>query len=114
MENSVFCPIESASAIRAGLIYEGSENMSKLINVPSIFEKIGEPLQLFEGTYISESDPTVTTILAGLSFPTNRLLSLEKSLEKNKDRLQNLIKKEHTQKYESRVSWAYNLKSKNR
>lgn len=114
LENSVFCPIESASAIRAGLIYEGSENMSKLINVPSIFEKIGEPLQLFEGTYISESDPTVTTILAGLSFPTNRLLSLEKSLEKNKDRLQNLIKKEHTQKYESRVSWAYNLKSKNR
>ena len=113
-ENSVFCPIESASAIRAGLIYEGPENMSKLINVPSIFEKIGEPLQLFEGTYISESDPTVTTILAGLSFPTNRLLSLEKSLEKNKDRLQNLIKKEHTQKYESRVSWAYNLKSKNR
>jgi len=112
MENSVFCPIESASPIRAGLIYEGSENMSRLINVPSVFERIGEPLQLFEGTYNSESDPTVTTILAGLSFPTNRLLSLEHSLEKNKDRLQNLMKKEHTQKYESRVSWSYNLKPK--
>ena len=104
--------MESESAIRAGLIYEGPENMSKLINVPSIFEKIGEPLQLFEGTYISESDPTVTTILAGLSFPISRLLSLEQPLEKNKDRLQNLVKKEHTQKYRSRVSWAYNLESK--
>ncbi|WP_394236981.1 cell division protein FtsZ [Niallia oryzisoli] len=112
LENSVFCPIESASPIRAGLIYEGSENMSRLINVPSVFERIGEPLQLFEGTYNSESDPTVTIILSGLSFPTNRLLSLEHSLEKNKDRLQNLMKKEHTQKYESRVSWSYNLKPK--
>ena len=110
--NSIFCPVESTGVIRAGLIYEGPENMSKLINVPSIFEKIGEPLQLFEGTYISESDPTVTTILAGLSFPTRRLLSLEQSLEKNKDRLQNLVKKEHTQKYESRISWASNLKAK--
>ena len=110
--NSIFCPVESTGVIRAGLIYEGPEKMSKLINVPSIFEKIGEPLQLFEGTYISESDPTVTTILAGLSFPTRRLLSLEQSLEKNKDRLQNLVKKEYTQNYESRVSWASNLKAK--
>ncbi len=111
-ENSIFCPVESTGVIRAGLIYEGPENMSKLINVPAIFEKIGEPLQLFEGTYISESDPTVTTILAGLSFPTRRLLSIEQSLEKNKDRLQKLVKKEYTQKYESRVSWASNLKAK--
>ena len=53
-ENSIFCPVESTGVIRAGLIYEGPENMSKLINVPAIFEKIGEPLQIiFEGTYIS-------------------------------------------------------------
>jgi hypothetical protein len=86
--------------------------MSKLINVPSIFESIGEPLQLFEGTYFSETDPTITTILAGFSFPTRRLLSLEDSLEKNKDRLQNLVNKELSQRYESRVSWASNLKAK--
>jgi cell division GTPase FtsZ len=110
--NSIFCPVESTGVIRAGLIYEGPENMSKLINVPSIFEKVGEPLQLFEGTYISESDPTIITILAGLPFPTRRLLSLEETLEKNKDRLQNLVNKEYTQKYESRISWASNLKVK--
>jgi hypothetical protein len=69
-------------------------------------------LQLFEGTYISESDPTITTILSGLSFPSRRLLSLEESLEKNRDRLQNLVKKEYTQHYQSRVSWASDLKSK--
>lgn len=111
--NSIFCPVESQGVIRAGLIYEGPENISKLIHVPSIFERVGEPLQLFEGTYISETDPTITTILSGLSFPTHRLLSLEESLEKNKDRLQNLVKKEHTQKYESGISWASNLKLKN-
>jgi tubulin-like protein CetZ len=110
--NSIFCPVESQGVIRAGLIYEGPENNSKLINVPSIFEKVGEPLQLFEGTYISETDPTITTILAGLSFPTRRLLSLEESLEKNKERLQNLVKNEHTQKYESTISWASDLKVK--
>jgi tubulin-like protein CetZ len=110
--NSIFCPVESTGVIRAGLIFEGPENMSKLINVPSIFEKIGEPLQLFEGTYISESDPTITTILAGLPFPTRRLFALEEPLEKNKDRLQSLVNKEHTQKYESRISWASNLKAK--
>lgn len=110
--NSIFCPVESQGVIRAGLIYEGPENISKLINVPSIFEKVGEPLQLFEGTYISETDPTITTILAGLSFPTRRLSSIEESLEKNKERLQNLVKKEHTQKYESKISWATNLKLK--
>jgi tubulin-like protein CetZ len=110
--NSIFCPVESTGVIRAGLIYEGPEKMSKLIHMPSIFERVGEPLQLFEGTYISEADPTITTILAGLSFPTRRLLSLEESLEKNKDRLQNLVNKEHTQKYESRVSWASSLKAK--
>ncbi|PLR89761.1 cell division protein FtsZ [Bacillus sp. T33-2] len=110
--NSIFCPVESAGVIRAGLIYEGPEQNSKLISVPSVFERVGEPVQLFEGTYISESDPTVTTILAGLSFPSRRLLALEESIEKNKERLQNLVSKEHTQKYESRISWAYNLKTK--
>lgn len=77
--------------------------------MPSIFEKIDEPLQLFEGTYISESDPTVTTILVGLSFPTHRLLSLEK----NKDRLRMLVKMEYIHKYDSQVSWASDLKTKN-
>ncbi|MDQ1146100.1 cell division GTPase FtsZ [Bacillus sp. SORGH_AS 510] len=110
--NSIFCPVESKGVIRAGLIYEGPENISKLINVPSIFERVGEPLQLFEGTYISETDPTITTILAGLPFPTRRLSTLEEPLEKNKERLQNLVNKEHTQKYESRISWASNLKLK--
>ncbi|WP_245640361.1 cell division protein FtsZ [Neobacillus massiliamazoniensis] len=110
--NSIFCPVETTGVIRAGLIYEGPENMSKLINVPSIFERIGEPLELFEGTYITDSDPTITTILAGLPFPNRRMQSIEESLEKNKDRLQNLVNKEYTQRYESRVSWASNLKAK--
>jgi tubulin-like protein CetZ len=108
--NSIFCPVESQGVIRAGLIYEGPENISKLINVPSIFERVGEPLQLFEGTYISENDPTITTILAGLSFPTRRMLAVEETIEKNRDRLQNLVKKESSQKYESRITWASNLK----
>jgi len=110
--NSIFCPVETQGVIRAGLIYEGPEYMSKLINVPAIFESVGEPLQLFEGTYISEKDPTITTILAGLSFPTRRLHILEESLEKNKERLQSLVQKEQTQKYESGVSWASSLKHK--
>jgi tubulin-like protein CetZ len=110
--NTIFCPVESTGVIRAGIIYEGPENISKLINVPSIFERIGEPVQLFEGTYMSECDPTITTILAGLPFPTRRLLAIEESIEKNRDRLQNLVKKEHTQKYDSRISWASNLRAK--
>lgn len=110
--NSIFCPVESQGVIRAGLIYEGPENISKLINVPSIFQKVGEPLQLFEGTYISDADPTFTTILAGLSFPTRRLQNLEESLERNKDRLQKLVNKEYTQTYKSRATWATDLKAK--
>jgi len=110
--NSIFCPVEAAGVIRAGLIYEGPEKMAKLINVPAVFEKVGEPLELFEGTYISESDPTITTILAGLPFPARRMQTLEESLEKNKDRLQNLVKKEYSQKYESRITWASNLKAR--
>ena len=110
--NSIFCPVESQGVIRAGLIYEGPENMAKLINVPAIFERIGEPLQLFEGTYVSEADPTITTILAGVPFPSRRLLALEELLEKNRNRLQNLVNKEYTQNYQSRVAWASNLKQK--
>lgn len=110
--NSIFCPVESMGVIRAGVIYEGPEKMANLINVPGVFERVGEPLELFEGTYITESDPTITTILAGLPFPARRMKALEESLEKNKERLQGLVKKEHTQKYESRISWASNLKAK--
>lgn len=109
---SIFCPVESTGVIRAGIIYEGPEKAAKLINVPAVFERVGEPLELFEGTYISESDPTITTILAGLPFPAKRMHALEESLEKNKDRLQNLVSKEQTQKYESGISWASNLKVK--
>ncbi|WP_042357382.1 cell division protein FtsZ [Bacillus rubiinfantis] len=111
-QNSIFCPVESQGVIRAGLIYEGPEKMASLINVPAIFEKVGEPLELFEGTYISEADPTITTILAGLPFPSRRMLAIEEAIEKNKLRLQNLVKKERTQVYESRISWASNLKVK--
>ncbi|WP_147534616.1 cell division protein FtsZ [Bacillus marasmi] len=110
--HSIFCPVEAMGVIRAGLIYDGPERISKLINAPAIFEKIGEPVQLFEGTYLSDGDPTITTILAGLSFPTRRLLSLEESLEKNRERLQSLVNKEYSQKYKSRVSWASNLKTR--
>ncbi len=110
--HSIFCPVDTVGVIRAGLIYEGPETVSKLINVPAIFEGIGEPVELFEGTYISETDPTITMILAGLSFPRRRLQSLEESLEKNKERLQFLVNKEHTEKYESQVPWASNLKAK--
>ncbi|WP_462413020.1 FtsZ/tubulin family protein [Neobacillus sp. Marseille-QA0830] len=110
--NSIFCPVESTGVIRAGLIYEGPEAMAKLINAPSIFEPVGEPLELFEGTYITESDPTVTTVLAGLSFPARRLKALVESIEKNRDRLQSLVSKEHSQKYESKIQWASNLKVK--
>ncbi|WP_174733296.1 cell division protein FtsZ [Mesobacillus harenae] len=110
--NSIFCPVESTGVIRAGQIYQGPENVTKLINVPSIFERVGEPVELFEGTYITESDPTITTILAGLSFPSRRLQTLEDTLIKNRDRLQMLVNKEHTQKYESKVSWASSLKAK--
>ncbi|WP_043931914.1 tubulin-like doman-containing protein [Bacillus sp. EB01] len=111
--NSVFCPVESAGVIRAGLIYEGPENVSKLINIPSIFERVGEPIELFEGTYITETDPSVTTILAGFSFPTRRLQVMEDMLTKNRDRLLGLVQKEHTQKYESKIAWASNLKARN-
>jgi len=110
--NSVFCPVESPGVIRAGLIYQGPENISKLVNVPSIFETVGEPLELFEGTYITDSDPTVTTILAGMPFPSRRLQALEDFLEKNKDRLQSLVNKEQTQKYESQIAWASILKAR--
>ncbi|MED1205282.1 cell division protein FtsZ [Heyndrickxia acidicola] len=110
--NSIFCPVESTGVIRAGLIFEGPEHFTKLINVPAIFERVGEPLQLFEGTYVTETDPTITTVLAGLPFPSRRLFALEESLEKNKDRLQTLVSNEYTQKYESRISWASNLKIK--
>ncbi|WP_040205283.1 FtsZ/tubulin family protein [Neobacillus jeddahensis] len=110
--NSIFCPVESTGVIRAGLIYEGPEKMAKLINVPAIFERVGEPLELFEGTYISESDPTITTVLAGLAFPTRRLQVLEDFLEKNKDRLQSLVNKEQTQHYESQITWSSNLKAR--
>jgi tubulin-like protein CetZ len=110
--NSIFCPVESTGVIRAGLVYEGSEKVTKLINVPSIFERTGEPLQLFEGTYISESDPTITTILAGMPFPFSRLAALEDSVEKNKERLQSLVSKESSQKYESRMSWSSYLTPK--
>ncbi len=110
--NTVFCPVESTGVIRAGLIYEGPEKMTKLINVPAVFERVGEPLELFEGTYISETDPTITTILAGMPFPSRRMLAIEESLEKNKERLQNLVKKEFTQAYASRITWASSLKAR--
>ncbi|MBM4763519.1 cell division protein FtsZ [Bacillus sp. B15-48] len=110
--NSIFCPVESTGVIRASLIYDGPENMAKLIHVPSIFQKVGEPLQLFEGTYLSETDPTITTILAGLPFPSRRMLALEETIEKNKERLEKLVNKEHTQKYKSKITWASELKAK--
>jgi tubulin-like protein CetZ len=110
--NTIFCPVDTVGVIRAGLIYEGPEQVSKLISAPAIFERIGEPVELFEGTYISDTDPTVTMILAGLSFPRRRMQVLEESLEKNKERLQFLVNKEHSERYESQVSWASNLKAK--
>ncbi|PLS18742.1 hypothetical protein CVD28_06400 [Bacillus sp. M6-12] len=91
--NSVFCPVESEGVIRAGLIYEEPENDSKLSNLPSIFERVGEPIELFEGTYISESDTSITTIFSGQSFPTRRLQIMEDMLTKNRDRLMCLLQK---------------------
>jgi cell division GTPase FtsZ len=109
--NSIFAPIETPEIVRAGLIYEGPERSTRLINLPSIFKKVGEPLQLFEGTYISDSDATVTTVLSGLSFPVKRLGVMEESLERDKERFQTIVQRAHTQRYNPNLDWASDLKT---
>ncbi|GIM47953.1 cell division protein FtsZ [Collibacillus ludicampi] len=106
---SVFAPIETVGVVKAGLIYEGPEGLSKLISVPALFERIGEPLLLFEGNYPNESDAVITSILTGLPFPEKRLNLMKESLEQNRERLQSLVQKARTQKYEAKVDWVSSL-----
>lgn len=82
-EKSVFTDIEFDQIVRAGVVFDGDEELMQFLDYSKIFSKFKNPvLDLFEGNYHDKLG-TVTTILSGLSWCNTRLQQIEYLIEQN-------------------------------
>lgn len=106
LNNSLFAPLEYDGVVRRiGFIYELDDKATKDATHEQIVREVGKPLEVFEGFYKPSKDGknTVVTILAGLSYPEDRIADSKKVLESSKDDLS--IKREYNVLTEVDTGW---------
>lgn len=82
-DNSVFVNLDYDKVVkRVGFIFEVSDKITGLINHNTINRDLGLPLEIFEGIYKSEKEQRIISILTGLSFPENKIKSIDETLNK--------------------------------
>lgn len=82
-DNSVFVNLDYDKIVkRVGFIFEVSDKITGLINHNTINRDLGLPLEIFEGIYKSEKEQRIISILTGLSFPENKIKSIDETLNK--------------------------------
>lgn len=84
-EKSIFSPIDYTQVVRAGIIFDGTEQLLENIEYEQVFDVFvnGMPIDLFEGTFV-ESDGIVLSILSGLPWINERLSEIEDTINKGK------------------------------
>lgn len=82
--NSVFAKLDYDKVVkRVGYIFEINEKLTRIINHNLINRDLGIPMEVFEGIYrVVNNTPRVISILAGLSFPSNKIEEIDNTLEK--------------------------------
>lgn len=89
--SSVFVNLDYDKVVkRVGYIFEIPEKLTRIINHQTINRDLGMPMEIFEGIYKINEHPRVISILTGLSFPSNKIKSIDETLEK----VQGIVKKE--------------------
>lgn len=84
-KKSIFAPINYKQVIRAGIIFDGTEQLLENLNVDTLFDAFenGMPIDLFEGTYL-DSEGTIISILSGLPWINSRIQEIEDVINKGK------------------------------
>lgn len=84
-QSSVFTKVNEDKVVRAGIVFDGQEELMSLINHELIFSNFhnGLPVDLFEG-YYHEQQERLLTILSGLSWCSDRLQDIENSIDSEK------------------------------
>lgn len=104
INNSIFADIEfDRNIIRAGMIYELSDNQIKYINNGKIFKNIGKPFDLYQGFY-NTNKGIISPILSGLSFPNSTLEKIDISVFKEEQQMQERLSNSKQQSFKSKSS----------
>ncbi|MBZ4649150.1 hypothetical protein [Thermosipho sp. (in: thermotogales)] len=102
LEINIFTDIQFDKVItKAGIIYEVEEQIFNLIDNKTILKNIGNPVDLFEGYYLSGKN-SITVILSGMTFPFNTLKEIDDSLQNDRDKIKNTIEIVKTQQFKSK------------
>lgn len=114
LEVNIYADIQFDKVVgKAGMIYEVDESTFKLIDNGLIFKNIGNPIDLFEGYYVSGKNH-ITTILSGLTFPFNTLKEIDESIASNSEQLQTTIETIKNQSFKSKSFEILNMIRQNR
>lgn len=102
--NSIFTPIQYEQIFRAGIIFDGNEQLMEWLSYKKLFEVFsnGMPVDLFEGNY-NEKKGTVISILSGLNWIHNRIEEIDNLIDIQKSKLQEINKTEYKSKNTSKT-----------
>lgn len=103
--NSIFTNTNFNQVLRAGIIFDGQEELMEYIQYEKIFNKFknGMPIDLFEGNY-HDQDGTVISILTGLSWCNTRLKEIEHIIEERGKNAEIALSETENQDYVSPVT----------
>lgn len=104
-ESSIYTPVEyqGIGPVRAAVLYEGPEGVTRHIDPAVIFSNLGEPFELFEGTYPGQGEGVITTLLTGLPWPVERMRKVEEELEAKREVIERQIQTAYGGRFESKV-----------
>lgn len=108
-ETSVYTPVEyqGIGPVRAAVLYEGPEGVTRHIDPVAIFSNLGEPFELFEGTYPGQGEGVITTLLTGLPWPVERMRKVEEELEARKAVIERQIQTAYGGRFESKLGGVF-------
>jgi len=112
---SPFAKTDLKSISKAAMVVDVPTELTTYLQVDSIFEEIGFPLEIFTGIFEKDKDkPTIYSLLTGLPYPMGVLKELEEDVKREEKRITESLQKTRKQAFTVNTSWTEDLKRKRR
>lgn len=107
---SPFAKTDYSNISKAAMIMDIPTELTTYLQLESIFEKIGFPLEIFTGIFEKEERPKLYSLITGLPFPMSALKDLEEDVKKEEKRIIESLDRTRKQTFTVNTSWTENLK----
>lgn len=110
-EYSVFADTNFNNIAKSSIILELPAKSTSELEIDSIFDICGKPLEIFKGIY-EEEHSRISVLVTGLPFPSVTLKRMEQEIKEKEEQIIETLSNARTQSFQIKTSWTDSLKRK--